>query len=223
MDIKRKKWNVIKFALIMSFALFAVGCGDKQEEPFNGDTQKESLDGDKQEELLDSDEQEGDKQEENEVDKPAELETFETKTLDDKTFTQDDLAQKDVTVINFWSITCGPCISEMPDIADFAKQLPDNVQLITVCLDAIYAPDYAENILETAGYEGITIIDWDDNFKKVCNEIMYTPTTILVDQNGKIVGESIIGAPKILSETYTEAINDALEAMGKETIGDEEK
>ena len=85
MDIKRKKWNVVKFALIMSFALLAVGCGDKQEEPSNGDTQKESLDGDKQEELLDSDEQD-DKQEENEADKPAELETFETKRCDSDQF-----------------------------------------------------------------------------------------------------------------------------------------
>ena len=46
---------------------------------------------------------------------------------------------------------------------------------------------------------------------------MYTPTTIFVDQNGKIVGESIIGSPKILSETYTEAINDVLEAMEQDS------
>lgn len=217
MNRKRKKQNVIMLTLIMLFVLFAVGCGDKQEELLDGDRQ-EALDSDNQEELSDSD-----NQEENEADKSPELETFEAKTLDDNTFTQDDLAEKDITVINFWSMTCGPCIAEMPDLAEFEEQLPDNVQLITVCLDGIYAPDYAESILETAGYQGITLIDWDDNFKKVCYDIMYTPTTIFVDQNGKIVGESIIGSPKILSETYTEAINDVLEAMGKEIISDEEK
>ena len=36
---------------------------------------------------------------------------------------------KDVTVINFWALSCGPCIVEMPDLAEFAGALPDNVQL----------------------------------------------------------------------------------------------
>lgn len=56
------------------------------------------------------------------------LKSFEAKTLDGNTFTQDDLAKKDVTVMNFWSTMCGPCVEEMPDIARFAKSLPENVR-----------------------------------------------------------------------------------------------
>ena len=63
------------------------------------------------------------------------LASFTAGTLDGGTFTQDDIMDKDVTVINFWALSCGPCIVEMPDLAEFAGALPDNVQLVTVCLD----------------------------------------------------------------------------------------
>ena len=63
------------------------------------------------------------------------LTSFEAEALDGSAYTQDDLAQKDVTVMNFWSTMCGPCIEEMPDIAAFAKTLPENVEMLTVCLD----------------------------------------------------------------------------------------
>lgn len=58
------------------------------------------------------------------------LKTFTAKTLDGGTFTQEDIAAKDVTVINFWSLMCGPCVAEMPDIAAFSKALPDNVRMV---------------------------------------------------------------------------------------------
>lgn len=60
------------------------------------------------------------------------LGSFQAVTLDGGTFTQADIAGKDVTIINFWGTFCAPCIAEMPDLAAFAKALPDNVQLITV-------------------------------------------------------------------------------------------
>ena len=63
------------------------------------------------------------------------LASFSARTLEGELFTQEDIAAKDVTVVNFWSLTCGPCIAEMPDLAEFSKALPDNVQVVTVCLD----------------------------------------------------------------------------------------
>lgn len=48
------------------------------------------------------------------------LRDFTAGTLDGGTFTQEDIAAKDVTIVNFWGLTCGPCIAEMPDLAAFA-------------------------------------------------------------------------------------------------------
>ena len=72
------------------------------------------------------------------------LNGFTARTLDGGSFTEADLAGADVTVINIWSTTCGPCIREMPEIAEFASGLPENIRVMTWCLDAEYSPDGAQ-------------------------------------------------------------------------------
>lgn len=148
------------------------------------------------------------------------LKSFEAETLDGDAFTQADLAEKDVTIINFWSVLCGPCIEEMPDIAEFEKTVPENIGVITVCLDGSIDTESVKNILKDAGYEGTTLLTGTGDFQKICENIQYTPTTIVVDKEGNIVGEEIIGRQKDLETTYTDAVNDVLRKMGKEEIGD---
>ena len=65
------------------------------------------------------------------------LNAFTAQTLDGGTFSEKDLAAKDLTVINIWQTTCPPCIEEMPELASLAASLPDNVSLITWCLDGL--------------------------------------------------------------------------------------
>ena len=146
------------------------------------------------------------------------LNTFEAKTLNDEIFTQSDFSDKDVTVINFWSLLCGPCIEEMPDIAEFSKKLPDNVQIITVCLDGEYDTEITKQILEESGFDGTTLLTGDGDFQKIYSELQYTPTSIFVDKDGNIVGDAIIGGQKNFVESYTKAINNILKSMGKEAI-----
>ncbi len=147
------------------------------------------------------------------------LAAFTAETLDGGTYTQDDLAAKDVTVMNFWSLTCGPCIQEMPELAAFAKALPDNVQVVTVCLDGLSDKASAGSILQEAGFEGVTLLSADGDLLALCSEIMYTPTTVFIDSAGKLSGEPIVGKRPELAADYLAAVNAALEAQGKEAVG----
>src|SRR5208337_1594592 len=45
---------------------------------------------------------------------------FSLKDLHGSTVTLESLKDK-VVVLNFWSKTCGPCLEEMPDLADLTK------------------------------------------------------------------------------------------------------
>ncbi len=144
--------------------------------------------------------------------------SFTAVTLDGGEYTADDFSEADVTVINIWSTTCGPCIREMPEIAEYAKTLPDNIKLITWCLDGAYDSEYTKELLSSLGYEGITLIGGDGDLEKMYFDIMYTPTTLFVDSDGNIVGEALIGSPEKLAETYTELINKTLKALGKEEM-----
>lgn len=149
---------------------------------------------------------------------PYELKEFEAEMLDGSIFTQDDLAEKDVTVLNFWALTCGPCIAEMPDLAAFEKGMPDNVQVLTVCLDGSRNMERTKEILGEAGFEGMTLLGGNGDFWEILCGIQYTPTTLIVDKDGNIVGDPIIGGQKDLEKVFTGAVNQALKKMGKAEI-----
>ena len=146
------------------------------------------------------------------------LRSFSAATLDGGSFSPEDIAAKDVTVINFWALSCAPCIAEMPEIADFEKALPDNVAMLTVCLDGYGNEDSVKEVLENAGFEGVTLITGEGDLLDLANNLMYTPTTVLADSQGALVGEAIIGGQADLSAAYLEAVNQALEAGGKDAI-----
>ncbi len=154
------------------------------------------------------------------------LKSFQADKIDGGTFSQDDIAKKDVTVINFWSMMCGYCIDELPEIAKYADTLPDNVQVITVCLDLEGDEEIkaAQDTLKAAGFKGTTLIKGDGDFKTVCEEIQYTPTTIFVDKEGNTIGNAITAAidsemdSEKLADIYTGCVNEVLKSMGKPEI-----
>lgn len=194
---KTGKKRVVLVAMVLAIAVFAGGCstGDKTADSA-GNTENGS-DNDGMTEQMEV------------------LKDFEAETLEGGVFTQADLAAKDVTVFNFWSLMCAPCIEEMPDIAAFEKSLPDHIGLVTVCLDGSADVEAVKQILSEAGYEGVTLLSGSGDFKKCSDAIQYTPTTIVVDKEGNMIGKAIIGKQEDLDQTFTEAINAALKSMGK--------
>ena len=150
------------------------------------------------------------------------LSSFTAGTLDGGTFTQDDIAAKDVTVLNFWALTCPPCIAEMPELASFAGALPDNVQVVTVCLDGSGNEETVSSILDEAGFSGVTLVAGDGDLAALAGNLMYTPTTLVADSAGTLMGDPIIGGQKDLPGTFLAAVNDALQAGGKAEVSLEE-
>lgn len=146
------------------------------------------------------------------------LKEFTAKTLDKKEFGPSEFEKYDLTIINFWSTWCGPCVAEMPELAEFAKKLPKNVQFITVCLDGNTEAKEAGKILKKAGFSGTTLVKGNDDFSIVCDRIQYTPTTILVDAEGNLIGDELIGVQDDTQMAYLSYVNDALKRMDKEEI-----
>lgn len=144
--------------------------------------------------------------------------SFTADTLDGGTFKGGDIAAKDLTVINFWGTFCSPCIAEMPDLAAFEKSLPDNVQLITICVDAHGNEETARYLLDQAGYTGITLTAGDESFNSILNGIQAVPTTVFVGPDGSQIGEEIIGMQPDLESAYLSAINSCLKELGKGEI-----
>ena len=146
------------------------------------------------------------------------LQSFTATTLEGDSFTPEDLAGKDLTIFNFWGTFCTPCIEEMPDLAAFAKALPENVQLLTVCVDVAGDPTNAKLILEQSGYEGLTLVSGQEDFAALIQAVQALPTTIFVDSDGNLVGDVIVGGRGNLAKDFLAAANKALKASGKAEI-----
>lgn len=144
--------------------------------------------------------------------------SFTAQTLAGDEFTAADFSDADLTMINVWGTYCGPCLREMPELAQLAKTLPKNVRMITFCIDASDQADTAREILDDAGFEGITLVSGDGDLEKLLQTLQYVPTTVFVDSEGRQVGEAAIGSPGNVAEFYTDAINAALTALGKDII-----
>lgn len=198
------------------------GGQEEETEDGEGEQEEETKDGEDGQDLTDGNEadvEEKDTEEKDTEDASKEiLKSFQAATLSGETFTEEDLAKKDMTVINFWATSCGPCISEMPDLAKFSRLLPERVQVVTVCLDGSGSEEDVTEILEEVNFDGITLLSGDGDFEALCYAVMYTPTTIFVDSNGNLAGDVIIGGKQEFQTVYTEALNKALRESGKEEV-----
>ena len=104
-----------------------------------------------------------------------------------------------VTVINFWFNGCKPCVAELSKL----NELNDTIQSMGGEVIGINTETFdgneaamkeASSILESQGakYRNFSI-DSDSDAGKYASNIMAFPTTILVDRNGNIVGDPMLG------------------------------
>ena len=94
-------------------------------------------------------------------------------------------AQADLTVLHVWGTYCSPCINEMPQLAAWAKTLPENVQVIGLICDVESTSDKtfktAEKILSRSG-AGFTNILCCRELLPFLQTVTGVPTTFFIDR-----------------------------------------
>jgi peroxiredoxin len=74
--------------------------------------------------------------------------SFSLKDMGGATVTLDSLRGK-VVVLNFWSKTCGPCLEEMPELAELTRILRDRSDVAVVAVSVDDGPDEVQPTLQT--------------------------------------------------------------------------
>jgi peroxiredoxin len=112
----------------------------------------------------------------------------------------------------FWSFFCFPCQKEIPEIAEFARQLgPEKLAVIGICLDG---PEYAERVVPFCRDKGITFpMVYDKETEEYFETaerygVVGTPTLFLIDAQrrvrlihlGRLDPEMLAGAVKAARE-----------------------
>ena len=147
--------------------------------------------------------------------------TFEGKDLDGNTVKSDELFSANaVTVVNFWFTTCNPCVGELSELDALNKELAEKggslIGVNTFTLDGDEAAiSEAKDVLakKNATYQNVYFAS-DGEAGKFTTNIFAYPTTYVVDRNGNIVGEPIVGAitEKNQAEKLQKLIDQALAA-----------
>ena len=104
-----------------------------------------------------------------------------------------------VTVVNFWFTTCSPCVGELADLDALNKRLAEKggavigINSFTLDGDKTAIND-AKDILTKKGvsYKNIWF-DSKGEAGKFTSGLFSYPTTYVVDKNGNIVGDPIVG------------------------------
>ena len=146
---------------------------------------------------------------------------FEGKDLDGNTVKSSELFSKNaVTVVNFWFTTCNPCVGELAELDALNKELAEKggalIGVNTFTLDGDEAAiSEAKDVLAKKGaaYQNVYFAS-DGEAGKFTTNIFAYPTTYVVDRNGNIVGDPIVGAitEKKQAETLQAQIDKALAA-----------
>ena len=154
-------------------------------------------------------------------DKTQKFPAFEGKDLNGNPVKSDDLFSKNaVTVVNFWFTTCNPCVGELSELDALNKKLAEKggslIGVNTFTLDGDEAAiSEAKDVLAKKGvtYQNVYFAS-DGEAGKFTTNIFAYPTTYVVDRNGNIVGDPIVGAitEKKQAETLQKLIDQALAA-----------
>ena len=147
--------------------------------------------------------------------------SFEGKDLDGNEVKSDELFSANaVTVVNFRFTTCSPCVGELGDLDALNKELAEKggalIGVNTFTLDGDEAAiSEAKDVLAKKGaaYQNV-YFDSDGEAGKFTANIFAYPTTYVIDRNGNIVGEPIVGAitEQKQAETLQKLIDQALAA-----------
>lgn len=114
-----------------------------------------------------------------------------------------------VTVVNFWATSCSTCKKEMPQMVQMYNELnAKGLEYVGIAMQ-YDDPTYIQNYVTAQKLPFPIAWDSDGRLSNQFGNIMGTPTTFVIDKNGKII-KKYLGEPK-WDELY-EAINQAIAA-----------
>ena len=121
---------------------------------------------------------------------------FKGKDFDGNDVDESLFSKNEATLVNFWFNGCSACVNEMPALEKFSKKLKEEGAEL-VGINAGTASDEkglaeAKDILSKQGVTYRNLILPQDH--EYVRKIFSFPTTVVVDKNGNIIGDPIVGA-----------------------------
>lgn len=114
--------------------------------------------------------------------------------LQGKKASMQDLRGK-VVLVNFWATSCTTCVKEMPMLVEtYQKYQTRGLELYAVAMQ-YDPPSYVQNFAQTRQLPFPVMLDLQGQIAKSFGDVSLTPTTFVIDKQGKII-KRYVGQPR---------------------------
>ncbi|GHD64582.1 hypothetical protein GCM10007350_24010 [Jeongeupia chitinilytica] len=99
-----------------------------------------------------------------------------------------------VVLVNFWATSCSGCMQEMPELIKLQQKYgPAGYKTLAIAM-SYDIPEYIQNYRQRTELPFIVSHDKDGSLAKSFGDVALTPTSFLLDKNGKIL-KQYVGIP----------------------------
>jgi peroxiredoxin len=113
--------------------------------------------------------------------------------LQGQKLTTQDLRGK-VVMVNFWATSCTSCVKEMPQMVETYNKYKDRgLEFVAVAM-SYDPPNYVLNFTKTRQLPFKVALDPQGELAKSFGDVQLTPTTFVIDKEGRIV-KRYLGEP----------------------------
>jgi len=135
--------------------------------------------------------------------------SFTAKDIYGDEVTEASLGEKELFSVHYWATWCQPCVKEMPELSKVAEEYGGKVGFIALLDDYDSGISAAKRIAQSSNTPFVSVDAHNEDLRALLKMVQsgYVPTTILIDKNGNIVGEQIIGS---YGSGYGKLIDEAL-------------
>ena len=205
---KRHNWRLAEYLLICTLVLLQLsGCGKSGEEAdINSQPSLQEEQGGNEPETDTGNEGEETQSGETGV-------AFEGQDIEGNAVSSSVFEDSKLTMVNVWATYCNPCLKEMPELGELAKEYePDQFQLIGIISDVQEgagdeALEYALGLIEQTGADYPHLLLNESIYRGLLKEVSAVPTTFFVNENGEVL-DVVVGAMK--KSAWEEKINTLL-------------
>lgn len=90
-----------------------------------------------------------------------------------------------ITFIDFWNLSCKPCLDELDSIASYKDQLNNSIRFVSISTDD--NPIAAQQFITQKEYDWI-FLHFNENYQFLKDyQVRTYPHNIIIDQNGKVL------------------------------------